>query len=292
MDKTMFETVSEPMRRLRIPHNVFRAFIALVLLTACGAQAQNAGKYASEVAQAKQFADEGRDQIGLLEFEGSELGDIGAADVVEAKKFFAQYVAAWENAGTLFAEGRIDEANKAREAGFRLVGGRNRWRERFTIRRQQLQATPNAQAIERERAGVPPQTLKQYDQYVEAMKGLSDTFASLADATTPDATEGDLMKHRFKITAAMADRDIAHARLSWAREIAGTRSERGVSPQIDEKLDALQQVQDEIATAQRERMRLENAVGASEMDRKRLMDELRQLADADRRARESGQKKQ
>lgn len=254
---------------------------ALLLSTASSVGAQDATTpFANEISQSKRAADEGRDMISLLEFNAKEAGDLATTDLAEAKKFFTAYSAAWDKTRELFEQQKREEGWKAWNEASGLYQGRERWRERIGARQEQAKTAPTEQSIASERQGVPPESAAAFDKFIEASKGVSDAWGKYAESLTPIATDADIRVARQGINVAQSEREIAMARFFWSRENRELYVNRGVSKELDEKLKALEQVENDIEKTRRVRVELDGKLEMGEIARRTLIDDTRNTANA------------
>ncbi len=253
--------------------------VMLGLAGAHSVSAQDTERMQKLAAEARRFAEEGRESVGVIEFNAKEAGDIATADVAEAKKWMEGYVADWESVAATFEKGDQQAGWKARSEAQRMIQGRERWKDRIRARMEQARTAPTEQWAAREYQQAAPESIAVVAQYIEATKGVSEAWAVYAEAIKPGVTDAALNEARQKIDVALVERDVAAWRVNWARENRELQALRGKSPELDAKLDAVEKRQAEIEQLRRHRVQLEGQQDAAETARRELIGNARELAE-------------
>ena len=255
----------------------------------CGAPGQEpGGRFAPQARYEQDTARTARDQWENLAGESARFatyleGDIqagrqAAEALARAHEQVAEALLRDDEKGAAALRDKVRAAEKARDLWYQRI---------WEFRRRQYELAYTERSFRDDQRWVKPAVQGAFDRFVEARRAGSEAWGAAARATAPGMDEARQAMLKEEAYAADAEVDIAEALLQWARAREEmTQDRRIVTPQLLEKLEQVEALQQEKARLrrldagrERERRELERKLSA-EMEQTRILhDKARAQAD-------------
>lgn len=274
------------MNRRMFTHGVLLAMLLTAPAMADGWEDKYEVKFAREQANAT------REFLAGFEADGKNAGEYFQEDLPEIRKWLDDHIAGWERAVTLYKDGKDADGKKEFERRASLQGNLWKMRGRLENRRRQSEATPTELWYSREMENTPATSIPSLNAWCEARKKYALAIGEYSKVWMPGTTDTQLREAQNTLRQVQTESEVAELRFRWSRENVEIIRDRAMSPELEEKVSAVQKLEDELSQIRRDRAELERRSEQVEQQRRETVDAARRLREAAMRVkREAGQRK-